>query len=390
MSTSRGRCAEPGRGTDRRPPVFRGPLLLACLAAAAPAPAQTPPDALQAGVRVQVFVDQRRNAAAREQQMGYRLRAGTQALELVPESDALMQQWKGDAVLGQGPRVTLQRDAKTAPVFLVLDVSNESNFPVQATRSYLQVEASATELQPFVALSAWSESFRLSNHGWGPAENARLSFAFGPERPVTDSVSLALGTLGIVSVSPEGALNALVPALPPLREQAPKCPSLDQVRDCLAQLQGTQALGRIGDIGFVRRNQVLTRLIGTLSYQWRDAAGAVHTREQALNVEQRLFSFDIGEQPTASVGAPGREEEGFAPVSLQLERKSYQLPLPYRPLLAPGQNQRFQLTLDAAKASHHQFRVVMETSDGRRVTTPLLDLLYFVPKMELEPARLVR
>jgi hypothetical protein len=390
MSTSRGRCAEPGRGTDGRPPAITWPLLLACLAATAPATAQTATDALQSGVRVQVFVDQRRNAAAREQQMGYRLRAGAQALELLPESDALMQQWKGDAVLGQGPRVALQRDAKAAPVFLVLDVSNETNRPIQATRSYLQVEASATELQPFVALSAWSESLQLSNHGWGPAENARLSFAFGPERPATASIALALGALGVVTVDTGSALTAQLPALPQLREQPPKCPSMDQVRDCLAQLQGSPAMGRIGDIGFVRRNQVLTRLIGTLSYQWRDAAGAVHSREHALNVEQRLFSFDIGERPTASVGAPGREEEGFAPVSLQLERKSYQLPLPYRPLLAPGQNQRFQLTLDAAKASRHQFRVVMETSDGHRVTTPLLDLLYFVPKMELEPARQVR
>jgi hypothetical protein len=371
-------------------PSCTWPLLLAGLAAAGPATAQTPTDALQAGVRVQVFVDQRRNAAAREQQMGYRLRAGTAAIELLPESDALMQQWKGEAALGQAPRVPLQRDAKPAPVFLVLDVSNESNSPIQATSSYLEVEASATELQPFVALSAWSEGFQLSNHGWGPAENARLNFAFGPERPVTDSVSLALGALGVVTVSPERALNALVPALPQLREQSPKCPSMEQVRDCLAQLQGTQSMGRIGDIAFVRRNQVLTRLIGTLSYQWRDAAGAVHTREQPLNVEQRLFSFDIGERPTASVGAPGREEEGFAPVSLQLERKTYRLPLPYRPLLAPGQNQRFQLTLDAPKASRHQLRVVMESSDGRRVTTPLLDLLYFAPKMDLEPARQVR
>ena len=364
-------------------------LLLACLAAG-PAPAQTPPDALQAGVRVQLFVDQRRNATAREQHFGYRLRPGIQALELLPESDALMQQWKGDAVLGQGPRPAFERDAKPAPVFLVLDVSNESNSPIQATNSYLAIEASATELQPFLTLAAWSEGFQLSNHGWGPAENARLDFAFGPERPATDSVSMPLGALGVVAVFPERALTAVVPALPQLREQPPKCPAMEQVRDCLVQLQGAHRMDRIGDIAYLRRDEVLTRLIGTLSYEWRDAAGALHTREQPLNVEQRLFSFDTGERPSASMGPPGPEEEGFAPVSLQLERKTYRLPLPYRPLLAPGQNQRFQLTLDAPKASRHQFRVVMETSDGRRVTTPLLDLLYFVPKMDLETARQVR
>lgn len=364
--------------------------LLVGLAAAAPALAQTPPDTAQAGVRLQVFVDQRRQAAAREQAFGYRQRAGAQAIELLPDSETLMQQWKGDAVLGPGPRLAFERDAKPAPVFLVLDVSNESGSPIQATDSYLEVEASATELQPFVALAGWSEAFQLSNHGWGPAENARLNFALGPERPATERVSLPLGTLGVVNVNPERALIAAVPALPQLREQPPKCPSMDQVRDCLAQLQGTKPMGRIGDIAYVRRNQVLTRLIGTLSYEWRDAAGAVQTREQPLNVELRLFSFDTGGGLAAAMGPPGPEQEGYEPVALQLDRKTYRVRLPYRPLLAPGQNQRFQLALIAPKASRHQWRVVMETSDGRRVMTPRLDLLYFVPKMELEPARQVR
>ena len=364
--------------------------LLASLAAAVPATAQTLPDPAQAGVRLQVFVDQRRQAEMRVQPFGYRQRAGAQAIELLPESDALMQQWKGDAVLGAGPRLAFERDAKPAPVFLVLDVSNESTRPLQVTDSYLEIEASATELQPFIALAARSESFQLSNHGWGPAENARLSFAFGPERAATERVTLPLGMLGAVAVNPERALTAAVPALPQLREQPPKCPTLEQVRDCLAQLQGAQALGRLGDIAYVRRNQVLTRLIGTLGYEWRDAAGVLQTREQPINVEQRLFSFDIGERPSAAMGPPGPEQEGYEPVALQLDRKTYRLRLPYRPLLAPGQNQRFQLALIAPKASRHQLQVVMETSDGRRVTTPRLDLLYFVPKMELEAVRQVR
>ena len=364
--------------------------LLASLAAAVPATAQTPPDPAQAGVRLQVFVDQRRQAAMRDQPFGYRQRAGAQATELLPDSDALMQQWKGDAVLGAGPRLDFERDAKPAAVFLVLDVSNETAGPIQATDSYLEIELSTTELQPFIALAGRSESFQLSNHGWGPADNARLSFAFGPERAVTERVSLPLGTLGVVAVNPERALIAAVPTLPQLREQPPKCPSMEQVGDCLAQLQGTQALGRVGDIAYVRRNQVLTRLIGTLSYEWRDAGGGLHQREQPISVEQRLFSFDTGSGPSAAMGPPGPEQEGYAPVALQLDRKAYRVQLPYRPLLAPGQNQRFQLALIAPKASRHQLRVVMDTSDGRRVTTPRLDLLYFVPKMDLEAVRQVR
>lgn len=382
-----GRCVEPHRGTAMRGFCL---ALLTALAAANSAQAQTPADATQAGVRLQVFVDQRRQAAAREQPFGYRQRAGAEAIELLPDSDALLQQWKGDAVLGQGPRLAFARDAKPAAVFLVLDVSNESTRPIQATDSYLEIEASAIELQPFVTLAIWSEAFQLINQGWGTAENAHLNFAFGPERPATESASLPLGTLGVVTVNPERALIAAVPALPQLREQLPKCPSLDQVRDCLAQLQATKPMGRIGDVAYLRRNQVLTRLIGTLSYEWRDATGAVQKREHPINVEQRLFSFDTGGGPAAAMGPPGPEQEGYEPVALQLDRKAYRVRLPYRPLLAPAQNQRFQLALIAPKSSRHQWRVVMETSDGRRVTTPRLDLLYFVPKVELEPARQVR
>jgi len=67
-------------------------------------------------------------------------------------------------------------------------------------------------------------------------------------------------------------------------------------------------------------------------------------------------------------------------VALQLDRKTYRLRLPYRPLLAPGQNQRFQLALIAPKASRHPLRVIMDTSDGRRGAAARLELLYFVPK----------
>jgi hypothetical protein len=101
-----------------------------------------------------------------------------------------------------------------------------------------------------------------------------------------------------------------------------------------------------------------------------------------------VFRFDTGEG--AEMGGASPEEGGFSPIMLQLDRQNYRLPLPYRPRLGPGQNQRFQLTLKAPKASSHQFRVVLESSDGRRVTTAPLDLQYFIPRMDNDEARQVR
>ncbi|HMO46806.1 MAG TPA: hypothetical protein PKB14_12350 [Rubrivivax sp.] len=346
------------------------------------------------GVRVQLFVDQRRIAAARKQigQDGefpvyaYRLQPGLQALELRLDSPELMRRWKGGFVLGQPTRASFEDASQFLPVLLVLDVSNEAGAPLQVVNSYLEVQRSRSELQPFIAFTFWDEGivqgfFDISNHGWGRAENAAIEFAFGREQPASERFGLRLSTLGAVEVTPIRALSTLVPALPRLLDQPPKCPSNRQVPACLARLLRALPMGRIADIGFTRADMVLTRLFGTLRYQWRDAAGQTQARQHPVNLEILLFRFDTGEG--AEMGGAAPEEMGFSPITLPLDRERCRLPLPYRPRLGPGQNQRLQLTLNAPRASSHQFRVVLETSGGRRVAAPLLDLLYFVPNMDV-------
>ena len=371
------------------------------LAAAAPAQSQggAPGTAVaQDGVRVQLFVDQRRIAAARKQVdpdslfpvYAYRLQQGAQALELRLDSPELMRQWKGDFPLGQETKATFEDTNQFLPVLLVLDVSNESGTPLQVTNAYLEMQSSRSDLQPFMVLNAWQqESFDLRNYGWGRAEGARLDFGFGRDRQATiTGFSLALGALGAAEVTPVKAMSAVVPNVQRLLDQPPKCPSNRQVPNCLAQLQRAEGLGRLGEVAYTRDDMVLTRLVGTLRYQWREVDGRMQPREHPVNVELLVFRFDTGEG--AEMGGAAPEEAGFQPIMLQLDRQNYRLPLPYRPRLGPGQNQRFQLTLKAPKASSHQFRVVLESSDGRRVTTVPLDLLYFVPRIENDEARQVR
>ena len=371
--------------------------LLAATTAAPPTLAQGSPPTAQDGVRVQLFVDQRRIAAAKKQigmdgefpVYAYRLQPGPQALELRLDSPELMRRWKGDFPLGQDTKATFDDANQFLPVLLVLDVNNESGTPLQVTNAYLDLQSSRSDLQPFMSLTAWmQDTFDLRNYGWGRAENARLDFAFGRERPATENFTLALGTLGAVEVTPVRAMAAVVPAVQRLLDQPPKCPSNREVPGCLARLQRAQGMGRIADIAYTRDDMVLTRLIGMLRYQWKDVDGRMQPREHPVNVELLVFRFDTGEG--AEMGGASPEEGGFQPIMLQLDRQNYRLPLPYRPRLNPGQNQRFQLTLKAPKASSHQFRVVLEGSDGRRVTTAPLDLLYFVPRIENDDVRQVR
>jgi hypothetical protein len=278
-------------------------------------------------------------------------------------------------------------------VLLVLDVTNESGAPLQVVNSTIEVQASVTDRQPFIAATIWEEGiaqgfFDLRNYGWGRAENARLDFAFGRDRPATETFSLALGSLGAVEIVPIRAMTAVVPPLPRLIDQPPKCPSNAQVPACLARLRGALPMGRIADIAYTRNDLVLTRLFGTLRYQWRDAEGRMQPREHPVNIELQLFRFDTGEQAEMGSGSP--EEAGFKPITLLLDRTQYRLPLPYRPRLQAGQDQRFQLTLTAPKASRHLFRVVLELSDGSRVATAPVDLLHFVPQFEEVEPRQIR
>jgi hypothetical protein len=59
------------------------------------------------------------------------------------------------------------------------------------------------------------------------------------------------------------------------------------------------------------------------------------------------------------------------------------MPLPYKGNLAPQQNKRFALSLIADKSSGHKFKVVLELADGTQVASPDIDLIYFLPRMNL-------
>ena len=198
-------------------------LLAALLCGAAPpatlaqgvVPALRP---LPGGVRLQVFVDQRRNALAKQRidagagfrGFAYRMRPGPEGLELRLDSDEIMQRWKGRFVLGRELADGFESATQFAPVLLVVDVSNEGGSPAQVQAAYLEVASSITDRQPFMHLGSWgSEAFDLRNHGWGAALNAQLSFAFGRDRPASETFRLALGTLGSVEVSPVRAIASI-------------------------------------------------------------------------------------------------------------------------------------------------------------------------------------
>ena len=372
--------------------------VLALLVSSTPCVAQPAATRTTAGVRVQLLLDQRRVAEAKKKVSpdadfpvyAYTLRAGNPRAELRPDNPELMQRWKGDFVLGADfNKSRFESATQFLPAMLVLDVSNESGTPQQVVNAYLDVESSSTDRHPFLQLQSFvGDSFDLRNLGWGKAENAQLNFAIGPQQPASGNFTLALGAIGAVEVSTRRVLSSLVPALPNLQNNPPPCRSVAQVPACYAQLQRSAPVGRLAEVAYLQDNRVLTRLIGKLSYQWRDTSGAARQREHPVNVELELFRFNVSQG--AEMGAPAPEETGFSTVLLGLDRTAYRVSLPYRPRIGAGENKRFQLALAAPKSSSHVFRVVLEMTDGSRVESTPIDWLYFVPFLDVGESRQVR
>jgi hypothetical protein len=346
--------------------------------------------AAQPPLRVQVFIDEQRFAEARRDvpgAVGYRLQPSPAGLRLVPDAAALLQAWKGDEVA-----TNLSLAARRfVPVMLVLDLANESQAPLQVVGSHLRVAASATDPQPLiVAADGFDRSLRLRNHGWGPAEGTTLRFGFGRDAPPERPFVRELGTLGSVQLVVQKELQATLPALARWIEQPPRCPSEDRLPACFEQLVASAAGRPLRTVGVQRGRTVLARLHGELQYRWRDGAGAEQARRQALALDLHLFDFALPPRPPTAAMVRPPEERGFAPIELPADRKAYRVPLPYRPLIPPGQARRFELALLAPKSSHHVFEIVVETAGGDQAVSPPIELDYLLPNADTGETRVLR
>ncbi len=117
--------------------------------------------------------------------------SGVLRIELV--SDEIMNLWKGDApimaTLRQGWSDHFEDATQFGPVFVVVDIANEENQTVEVVGACLDIDESISDLQPYLDAYGPADGcngrlqpeFSLFNSGWGPVENAKLTYAFGTE-----------------------------------------------------------------------------------------------------------------------------------------------------------------------------------------------------------------
>lgn len=306
------------------------------------------------------------------------------AVQIRLNAPQVMQRWKGGGTISVDQNTYLIMPEQFAPVFLVIDLINGSDRDEQIVGGYIDVAESWTDLQPYFEVAriqyyqahkVFDPSFTLLNNGWGPVENATITYSFGG---TGNSFAVDVGNFDATKVVTtmdgftQSGVN--VPAL----DDHYTCPSFDEVPNCLSALVESGLFGAIGGAMYAEYNHVYTNIEGVLDYGWTDSRGTPQQSQSPMFIKLPVLDIDVGS--SAEFGAPGPVAREFPAFKLALDRESYRIAFPYREPIGAQQNKRFAMTLDADKSSSHQLRIVLEFADGSTVASPPIDLLIFKPR----------
>jgi len=350
----------------------------------------------QAGtIAVSAYIDTRLNNEfidADEDMLSYAYTATPSPGEVTVMLDApgILGIWKGDAVIHDD---TVEQSAwmfedpgQFAPVFLVVELSNESRQARQVTSAWFDLAESTTDYQPYVVVygshdTAFNPTFAFQNFGWGEALDATLTYAFGTEDgPVSEDFVADVGSIDsyreATTIDGMEALGVDVAALSDW--ESLECKRFDRDLRCAIEPGDYEdLLGALAPATFIRDTYLMTRVTGQLEYDWVDARGARNTRVSPISVDLPLVF--LGQH--AEGGAPGPIERGFPTITLPLDQENRRVPIPFTAELGPGESRRFAINLVAEKSSHHLFQFVFELADGDTVASPTIDLTYFTPRL---------
>jgi hypothetical protein len=308
-------------------------------------------------------------------------------VEIRLDAPNIMARWKGDGTItADGEAFTLDPD-QFGPVFLVVDIVNDGDRAAQIVGGYIDVAESATDREPYLEIASieyfavaakLDPTFAFLNEGWGPVQNARITYYFGKE-PGGQTFVIDAGTFDQskeVSTLPGFLASGL--NVSGVTDGHFPCASEDEIPNCLATLVQSGLFGQLGGAMFTEYTHVYTQVSGMIDYGWTDSQGRPQQRQSPISVKLPVLDFVIG--PVAEYGAPEAVNRKLPAITLALDQQNYRIPFSYRARLGAQENKRFALTLDAEKSSHHVFRIVLQLADGSTVSTAPIDLLMFKPR----------
>lgn len=341
-------------------------------------------------VNLSVIVDQSLSKQQQQQTGGVIYVHNHTADETVIEADdpTMLKRWKGgDVITGSWLNTS-------APAYLKLLIRNDTGRRLSLSGAYLEIEESATDLQPFVGLDThwgcigYRPSFNLVNNGWGAVEDARLDFTFvNPARELTpfpDRYTIEIGSIDAGDgrdVVVEPALRAASVDVDRLKTARYSCPSYEQLEGCGADFKRKLSLGKLIRHIAPSGLYMQTSLIGDLSYTWHDSKGVRHRRTSPL---QTLITLAFIEVP--SYAECGGDDEFAVEVAdvpklrFSLDKQNYRIEVPLQGSSLIRRIAGISVAALADKASQHRFRFVVVLADGSQKASPPIQFNFYRPK----------
>ena len=110
------------------------------------------------GLSVSLYIDAKKNNEFKDTVGGFTYKAKLVSGEAVIRLDSkmILDRWKGTTRITTAPWPDFEYASTFAPVFLVLDIANNGRRDAQITGAYVDIEASHTDLRPYIQM--WANS----------------------------------------------------------------------------------------------------------------------------------------------------------------------------------------------------------------------------------------
>ncbi|MFN2202134.1 MAG: hypothetical protein ACK2UO_13055 [Caldilineaceae bacterium] len=311
------------------------------------------------------------------------------------------------------------REYGAMPVYLIMDITNQSSGTISFRRALLDVDSSLARMRPLpvvvgsgthvgdedcpIRLESLDDRVVIDNYGWGAIEDATISFRFsagdGSRDEGSKAINVALGDFqDYQTISVFSVLREMGVATDRLRLDGPApsgpstltCSTWQDIRECT---QGLARSGIFGDLSkhiYGRDNLVVTNMVGDFRYEWVDARGVRQRGRGPFAVIVPVYGFDI--PATFACGAGGATSYAERVVELPVNRRHYRvnvdIPAQAR-VLGPRQNARIGINIDSPQSATHHLSVVLETSTGRRIRSLPVEIDIFKLRTEKTYAKTI-
>jgi hypothetical protein len=364
-------------------------------------------------IRIGITVDKKLPTSSRTEDpdlrtgdFWYEVSNGDKGLSIRPANKRLMSIWKNGGEIQLLPReenknfdnfgvVSLVK-GQLVPLNLTLEVQNRSTSQAGISGLFIDVSSSASDLQPAIQmskLSAFDTSMGgdtyyqpyvfVENFGWSAAKEAKLRFAYSKAstKPTTFPETLSLGSIDKTAKADfETHLQSAGVNLDVLKANSTdgfRCSSTSDRSKCLRQIKAKGGFGSLTDFLFLDDADLVVRIVGILDYTWDDNTGKERKASSPFSIKLPLGvlkqDLEVGEGGSREIVTRKAQQ-------LKLDAASYRIPVTFATTLAPGRTSRLILPIDAEKSSVHDFKIIVQLSDGREIKSRPINLQFYRPK----------